>query len=185
MNLINLARQQANKGKNDFPPLQEFYKQILSEREVSFIDEFTTNQQMLDAIREFIDLENELLHEEEVNKAFSGMMDEFSSFPAITDSVYLSRESIKFFSKDLTGNWTALENWYLDGLNNEKRKREAKKRTIVLGDLAKSLVESRVSQENDHSTDRVNFYRQFIAQADSSNRPWLKENPIQEDNILF
>lgn len=108
---INLVRQQAGAKRNEFPPLQLFYKQILSKSDSTFISAFESDTEMFDRIKDFhrkcfIDAEAgklPLMQEfiRESNKLMAESLDEKSN-------IFISKDKLTRISQELTGSWNAI-----------------------------------------------------------------------------
>ena len=129
--IINLTRQQINGNKKKFPLLQEAYKQILSQREGSFIDAFKTKEEIREKVNDFIESQKEILSN--LNSSSDGFISLINEIKN-QEEVYLSTESLRFISNDLTGNWNIITTWYLDSLNKGKVK-ESKRKVFGINEL--------------------------------------------------
>ena len=174
--IINLTQQKSGGSRKVFPSLHEFYKQILSEGEGSFIDEIKDNNELIEEIDSFAEKENKLILEIK-----NGKINFFPSFDELLEeckgekeSIFLSKEKLRFFSQDLAGDWNALENWYLNGFDDKKKKKEAKRKVYTIEELEKSLK---------RDTDNTNFYTKHIKKTNRQKKPWLDK--IDENNIFF
>ena len=186
--LINLTRQQAGGARKDFSSLQEFYKQILSERKGNFIDEFHDNRELIEAINDFVKEEDQIIenietcNKESGQRAFNELLEELKEDK---DSIYISREKLRFFSQDLTGRWNAIETWYLDGFNDSEKKKQAKRKVLTIGELENSLYEEREWVDSKENVEKASFYIQCIQTANTTKRPWLKNTEIDPQDIFF
>ena len=186
--LINRTRQQAGAGRKQFPPLQEFYKQILSERDGSFIEIFQTNTELINGINEFKKTEEELLKfikTDDKKTAVASLTELLSEAKASKDNVYVSKDNLRFFSNDLTGNWNALEQWYLDSFSDKEKREQARQKAFTIQQIENTLKEKREWVDEEEAKDKADFYTQFIQKADTTNRDWLKNGSVKPDHIFF
>ncbi|MGI6394218.1 MAG: type V CRISPR-associated protein Cas12a/Cpf1 [bacterium] len=111
---INLCRQQANARRQQFPVMQELYKQILSKSDKTFIPEFLDDKEMFVSIKSF----------GESNLSKSNLIDEFvktnselqSELQNEKANLYLPKEKITAISNKITGNWSTLNYELLEQL---------------------------------------------------------------------
>lgn len=121
---INLYNQQ-NKKEKDFrkvPKMKELFKQILSDREQSFIDEFANDEELISKIKDFY----------EIMKAFlgSGDIDRFAEI--LSDSkgagVFVKNDTAKTtFSNIVFDRWNVIDERLeaeYDSFNSSKKKDE-------------------------------------------------------------
>ena len=187
--LINSTRGKAGAVRKDFPSLQEFHKQILSEREDYEI--FENNSNLIEAINDFVGKEKKLIDfiergdKEQGKVSFHQLLTESRDRKA---EIYISKESLRrFFSNDLTGKWDALENWFLSGFEDKLKKEQAKRKAFTIKELEDELEEKREWDDTAYinSKEKNNFYEQYIEKADKTNRPWLKSGNVKPENIFF
>ncbi len=192
--LVNLTRQKAGAGRKEFPPLQEFYKQILSEQDGEFIEAFESNEGLIEKIDEFVEDETKLINfiekgnKESGELSFSDLLEELeeSRKEENRNEIYISKESLRFISNDLTGSWNALEQWYLDGFEDTEKKKQAKRKAFTIKEIEDKLQEKREWVDtNESNKEKSNFYEQFIETADKTNRPWLKDGKMESENIFL
>ena len=187
--LINLTRQKAGAGRNEFPLLQEFYKQILSERKGTFIDVFESNEELIEEVNKFVESEDELIKfidggdKGQGKLSFSELLGELEKQ---REEVYISKESLRFISNDLTGNWNSLEIWYLDGFDDTEKKKQAKRKAFTIKEMEDKLQEKREWVDTNQVKERKSdFYSQFVETADKTSSPWLKDRRIERENIFL
>jgi hypothetical protein len=185
--LLNLTRQQATGTRQEFPPMQELYKQILSDREQNFIEVYEDNNDMLEAIDQWVKAEEKILNNLTQNNQKDGSLSFNELLNNSEEAVYVSKQNLQLFSKDITGDWNAIENWYLQGFEkNTERKKEAQKNLYTLQSLEGSFAQERepAKDDNTKNSKRENFYQQYVKTADTNNRPWLSNEKITANNIL-
>jgi len=120
---INLTRQKAGAKRQQFPPMQELYKQILSKSDKTFIPEFSDDKEMFVSIRSFN--ENSLSGSDLISefvKINSELQNELQNEKS---NLYLSKEKLSAISNKITGNWNNLNYELLEQLgenafNNRK-----------------------------------------------------------------
>ena len=145
--LINLTRQKIKDSKKrDFPSLTEFHKQILSDRE-TFVEVIETHEGLCTEIDKHIKNEEKLLNsleKKDEKQDFLSFKELLKELKYNKEKIYIKKESLRFFSHDLTSNWNELENWYLAGFtNDEEKKAAAKKTNFTIKELEDSLSEER------------------------------------------
>ena len=153
--LINLARQNSEKGqRRDFPPLQELYKQILSDKEKNFIPVYETDEQMVSEIREFADREEKIFSDIKKGTQESDLPVDppevfFEASREHKDNIFLSEESLRKISNEITGRWNAITHWYLNTLKTDTEKQKANKRkSFTIAELEESFKE-KLERENE------------------------------------
>ena len=184
--IINLTRQQIDGDRRKFPPLQEFYKQILSEKD-AFIETITDDKDLIEEINRFIEKEEDFIEDLTTENKKGGKL----SFKELLEegknnleNIYISKEILRVFSQDLVARWEGLETWYLNDFGDKEKKAQAKRRVYTFGELQENLDKKREwVDEKEKNTQEGNFYEQLISKADKKNRPWLKD--LKEENFLF
>ena len=183
--LINLTRQKIKDAKKaDFPSLTEFHKQILSDRE-TFVEVIENHEDLCTEIDKHIKNEEKLLNSLEKKDEKQNFLSFKELLEELKDNkgeIYIKKDHLRFFSHDLTSNWSELENWHLDSFTTTKGKQDEKRKKIITIDkLEKSLSEEREREGVDKS---LNFYHHFIKPLkEDKKRPWIKE--IKEGDIFF
>lgn len=119
---INLARQQANAKRNEFPPLQFLYKQILSKSDKTFISTFESDEEMFGLIKDFHQ-ENFVDHEdgkESVIQEFVKGMGKLI-YESLDDksAIFISKDKLTSISQELTGAWNTISNRLLSELGEK------------------------------------------------------------------
>lgn len=181
--LINLTRQQAYGRRSEFLPMQTLYKQILSDREDNFIDAYEKPKDMFAEINHQLIEQQNFLQELQQSSNNHISLTELLNTP-YEEPIYLSKDSLRSFSKDLTGQWDAIENWYLQGFQEKEQRKLVKTKTISIEDLEDAFKGQREwSSEEAESKEKANFYHQYILTADKKFRPWVEH--IEQDNILL
>ncbi|MDD4180160.1 MAG: type V CRISPR-associated protein Cas12a/Cpf1 [Victivallaceae bacterium] len=114
---INLCRQQADGKRQQFPPMQTLYKQILSKSDRTFIPEFSDDRDMLQAIENFHSYYF-VKRDEHGQNTFTKFIDETKQLA--TDlageyqTIFLPADKISLISKLLTGHWNNLNEELLE-----------------------------------------------------------------------
>ncbi|MCK5872895.1 MAG: hypothetical protein KAG26_08715, partial [Methylococcales bacterium] len=111
----NLCRQKSGSKRYQFPPMQEFYKQILSKSDKTFIPEFNDDHDMLRAIESFY-------NDTFINQDEDAIVSAFMFDTAILTNelnqdfknIYLAKDKITSISKELTGHWGNLNSELLE-----------------------------------------------------------------------
>ncbi|MFA6100545.1 MAG: type V CRISPR-associated protein Cas12a/Cpf1 [Victivallaceae bacterium] len=108
---INLVRQQTGAKRNEFPPLQLFYKQILSKSDRTFISAFETDEEMFDRIKDFRQkcfIESEagklpVIQEfiKDITRLIAESLDEKTN-------IFISKDKLTRISQELTGSYNTI-----------------------------------------------------------------------------
>lgn len=120
---INLCRQKSGAKRQQFPPMQELYKQILSKSDRSFIPEFSDDRDLLHAIENFhrdyfISLDE---NGKNLFMKFVGDMEQLADELADEfENLFLSVDKVAFISNILTGHWRNINDELLEILGEDK-----------------------------------------------------------------
>ncbi|QFJ54394.1 type V CRISPR-associated protein Cas12a/Cpf1 [Pseudobutyrivibrio xylanivorans] len=121
---INLYNQQNNKlkGFRKVPKMKELYKQILSEREASFVDEFVDDEALLTNVESFSAHIKEFLESDSLSR-FAEVLEESGG-----EMVYIKNDTSKTtFSNIVFGSWNVIDERLAeeyDSANSKKKKDE-------------------------------------------------------------
>jgi hypothetical protein len=122
---INLCRQQVNGTRQQFPPLQEMFKQILSKSENVFIKEFNDDRDLLDGVNNF---HNEYFEAVDEKPFVEKRLDEFQELIKESNQeknkLFISKDKISYISQQLTGQWNNINLELLEILGETKFNRE-------------------------------------------------------------
>jgi RuvC nuclease domain/Alpha helical recognition lobe domain/CRISPR-associated endonuclease Cpf1 PI domain/Nuclease domain/CRISPR-associated endonuclease Cpf1 REC2 domain len=116
---INLSRQQAGAKRSQFPPMQEFYKQILSKSDKTFIPEFSDDHDMFNAIQEFHQeffIQTDDCNKNIFDKFFEETKELASELTDDYENLYLAKDKLTGLSNELTGHWNNLNSELLEQL---------------------------------------------------------------------
>jgi len=122
---INLTRQQANAKRGEFPPLQKLYKQILSKSDSVFIEEFSNDKELFDAVKLFYKENFQIKEDNEKSlicsfaEKMTQMVNDYSSEGEF-DKLFLDKDNISKISHELTGNWAAINTQLIDVIGDNK-----------------------------------------------------------------
>lgn len=125
--IINLTRQKvSNADKKKFPSLQILYKQILSDKKGSFIDQFEDEQEMILAIKEFhqdwntVKIRNSQVNDKSdainyLRNIFSYSFNSIDSDPDLMNGFFLGEKAIQELSIDILGGYNTIHKvWYAE-----------------------------------------------------------------------
>jgi len=137
--VINLTRQQVKGKRNQFSPLSQLYKQILSQSDGFFIDEFKNDKELCEAITEF---HNHYFVEKNDNMTF---FDHFSKELEETliaaeleaDKIFIAKDKLTKISVAITGSWHTITDWITGCLNDKEIKQLNKQKVFSIGQLRK------------------------------------------------
>ena len=122
---INLCRQQVKGTRQQFPPMQEMYKQILSKSEKTFIPEFNDDKDLFAAVKNF---NNEYFISDTGKSFLEKQLSDFSELiPELSskkDMLFIAKDKVTFFSQKLTGNWNCINTELLEILGETKYNKE-------------------------------------------------------------
>ena len=194
---INLYNQQ-NKKEKDFrkiPKMKELFKQILSDREQSFIDEFTNDEELISKMKAY--------YEEMKTFISAGDIDRFAEI--LTDSkgvgVFVKNDTAKTtFSNIVFGRWNMIDERLeaeYDSLNStkkrdekyyDKRQKELKKnksydiqKIITLAESGEDVI-GKYIEKIKIDTDAINKtgveFRDTVLEKHDSNKSSLGKNTV-------
>ncbi|MDT8391542.1 MAG: type V CRISPR-associated protein Cas12a/Cpf1 [Lentisphaeria bacterium] len=140
---INLCRQQAGAKRQQFPPMQKLYKQILSKSDRTFIQEFSDDKDLLQAIEkfhtEYFATPNN--KEKSIFVEFADMTQQLASdLSGEYDTLFLASDKVTFVSNLLTGHWKNLNDELFE-LLGETEFNKRKNKYFTFAELAQALVE--------------------------------------------
>ena len=160
--IINLSFQKSGStDRREFPKMQEFYKQILSDRDKNFIEEFKSKEDVLKGINNF---EGEYINDIELigqtkqgDKSFSFFI---KNCQTEQDEIFLSKENIRKISADLTGDFNAILGWHLRSIGDNNYTKEQKRKSITIKELENSLLTKQNILEDSKSEfeEQATFY---------------------------
>ncbi len=135
---INLTRQQAGAKRNEFPNMQVLYKQILSKSNARFIDAFSSDEEMLLAVKTFhydyFTKKDDYDHTVEQN--FRKELKELlCSLNEEAESVFIAVDKLNTISQQLTGSWHAITDWILASVDEKQVEQIKKKKAFSVHEL--------------------------------------------------
>jgi hypothetical protein len=118
---INLTRQQAGAKRNEFPPMQLLYKQILSKSDKTFINAFEKDSEMFDEIKDFhqkcfVDHEEDALPE--VPAFAQNVIDYINEIKQEKENIFIAKDKLRCFSNELTGQWNTIDHRLLSEIGD-------------------------------------------------------------------
>ena len=120
---INLCRQQVKGSRQQFPPMQEMYKQILSKSEKTFIPEFNDDRDLFEAVKNF---HNENFFSVDKTSFIEKQLEDFTDLikELDKDTLFIRKDKISYFSQHLVNDWNSINSELLELLGESKFNKE-------------------------------------------------------------
>lgn len=138
---INLCRQQAGAKRQQFPPMQTLFKQILSKSDRTFIPEFSDDRDMLQAIENFHSNYFVQMDEHGMNIITKFIIETKQISADLAEeyqTIFLPGDKISFVSKLLTRHWNNLNEELLEMLGETEFN---KRKLFSFAEIQKALCE--------------------------------------------